>query len=332
MNEQMPADANPILITGASGFVGRWVVKELRRRLPGGRIVAAGHGEPAGIDVVSIDLDVTAERDVDQAVRRFAPACVIHLAAISGVPEARSAPRRAWDVNVNGTMALAEAVLRHVPDARFVYVGSADAYGGSFRQSTGPLDESALLDPLNAYGASKAAADLLVGQMAHEGLNAIRLRSFNHTGPGQGEQFAVSAFASQIARIEQGSQEPSIKVGNLEARRDFLDVRDVVRGYADIACAEQSFPPGLILNIASGVSRRMRDVLEELVAQSRVRVTIEQDESRMRPTDTPVAIGDARRAESLIGWRPQMPFKQTLRDVLDHWRQTVTGRHRERSH
>lgn len=325
----MAAESHLFFITGAAGFVGRWLVQELRRRVPGKRIVAAGHHETASVDAISIELDVTSERAVDEAVRQFTPDCVIHLAAISGVPEAQSAPRKAWDVNVHGTRTVAEAVLRHVPNARFIYVGSADAYGGTFRHSEEPLDESALLDPLNAYGASKAAADLLVGQMAHEGLNAIRLRPFNHTGPGQGEQFAVPAFASQIARIERGLQAPVINVGNLEARRDFLDVRDVVRGYADVACSEKSLPRGLILNIASGESRRMRDVLDALVAQSRVHVTIEPDQARMRPIDTPTAIGDARRAEGLLGWKPLIPMSQTLRDVLDYWRAAVEGRSRD---
>lgn len=162
----------------------------------------------------------------------------------------------------------------------------------------------------------------MIGQMARDGLKAIRVRPFNHTGPGQTERFAIPAFAAQIARIEAGVQEPVIRVGNLDARRDFLDVRDVVDAYLRLALSPDPFEPGLVLNLASGTARRIGDVLDELLSLARVSIRLETDPSRLRANDTPFAIGDASRIRELIGWKNRTPWSATLADVLAFWRGT----------
>jgi GDP-4-dehydro-6-deoxy-D-mannose reductase len=220
-------------------------------------------------------------------------------------------------VNLHGTLNVAEAIRDLAPSCRLVFISSADIYGASFRAGVA-LDEEALPAPLNTYGATKAAADLALGAMAAEGLGVLRLRPFNHTGPGQSADFVVPAFARQIARIEAGLAPPVLKVGALTPERDFLDVRDVARAYA-LALA-RDLPTGTVLNLAAGTPRRIGDVLEALLALAKVKVEVAEDPARLRPADIPRAIGDAARARALLGWEPVIPWAQTLADVLDDWR------------
>ncbi len=172
---------------------------------------------------------------------------------------------------------------------------------------------------MNPYATTKAAADLLLGEMAEAGLQAVRFRPFNHTGPGQSTAFAVPSFAAQIAAIERGEREPVMRVGNLDARRDFLDVRDVVEAYL-LAATASSLPRGVVLNLASGEPRRIGDVLDALLRLSSVAIRVERDPALMRPSDVPVTAGNAARARALLGWRPSIPWETTLRDVLDDHR------------
>jgi GDP-4-dehydro-6-deoxy-D-mannose reductase len=304
-----------ILVTGAGGFVGRWVVARLSAALPNAEVLPTGRG-------IGTTLDVTRPDEVDAVVRRFRPTAVIHLAGMSSPVKARAETRAAWDVNLFGTMNVARAVLEHVPAARFINAGSAEVYGGSFNADADPLDEGALLAPLHPYATTKAAADLLLGQMAAVGLAAVRFRPFNHTGPGQSTAFALPAFAAQIAAAEREGGEPVIRVGNLEARRDFLDVRDVVDAYV-CAVTAPSLPHGVVLNLASGEPRRIGDALNAMLRLSRVSIRVEPDERLMRPSDVPVTRGDSTCARALLGWRPTIPWEQTLHDVLDDCRHRV---------
>ena len=300
-----PAAPTPrsILVTGAGGFVGRHLLDELRRRFP-------------EADLACPRFDVTRPEEVAAAFRAARPDACVHLAAIAAIPVARRQPGLAWQVNLHGTLAVAEAILAHVPGCRLVFASSADAYGASFRTGQ-PLDEGAALAPINAYGATKAAADLALGALAGDGLNVIRVRPFNHTGPGQTAEFVVSAFARQVARIALGQQEPVLRVGALDPERDFLDVRDVCRAYA--ACLEHTLPVGTILNLASGRQHRIGAVLADLLDVAGVTASVETDPGRLRPTDIPVALGDARRARECLGWRPVISWKQTLSDLLQDW-------------
>lgn len=294
-----------ILMTGASGFVGGHLLPALRSAFPNAEIFS-GH------------VDVADRLAVGSAVRRARPDACVHLAAISNVPTAGRDPGNAWQVNLHGTLNLAQALLEHARDCRLLFASSAEIYGRSFTSGVA-LDETALLAPMNNYAATKAAADLALGAMVNDGLKVVRLRLFNHTGPGQSEAFAVPAFARQIARIEAGLQEPPLKVGGLDSKRDFLDVRDVCGAYA--AClGKPDLPPGTILNIASGVPRRIGDILEALLALSNVKIDVATDAGRLRGSEIASASGDHTLARKALGWEPKIPWQQTLADVLADWR------------
>lgn len=297
-----------ILVTGGDGFVGRHLLRHLSRRWPDAVISAPRRD----------GLDITDPDAVTAAVADLKPTGVVHLAAIAAPREAHAAPHRAWTVNVMGTLNLVEAVLGAAPDAVFVQVGSSEAYGATFKTAEKPVPETVPLDPNTVYAATKAAAETVVAQRVRDGLRAVRMRPFNHTGPGQTADYVVPAFASQIAAIERGAQEPVLRVGNLEARRDFLDVRDVVRAYA--LALEAPGALGRAINVASGTGTRIGDILEGLVALSSVEITVMADPARMRPNEVPLASGDRAQAEALLGWAPEIALEATLRDVLDDCR------------
>jgi len=320
-----PTAPQRVLVTGAGGFVGGWVLQGLESvQLPCLEIFAGMHrGETRAPMKNPIRIDITHPTEVDHVIKEVKPTAVIHLAAISNVKEAREAPRAAFEVNLQGTMNLAESVLRHCPQTRFIFVSSSDVYGSSENAQNGKLDEAAPLDPQNTYAAAKAAADLSIGQMAHDGLKAIRLRAFNHTGPRQTERFVVPAFAAQIARIEIGAQEAVIRVGNLDACRDFLDVRDVADAYIGLALSSSSFEPGLVLNLGSGAGLRIGEILGQLISRAGTEIRIEADPARLRPKEPTFIIANPSRIQHLLGWKPQIPWAQTLTDVLAFWRGAV---------
>ena len=301
--------AHPILVTGAAGFVGRTLIPLLHARFPGS-------------DVISFTGDIRDREKVRAQIRHVRPGACIHLAAIASLAEARRDEAALWATNLHGTLNLAHGVLAEMPSCCFLFVSTADAYGASFRQGHA-LDETAALAPLNPYAASKAAADLAIGALAAEGLRAIVLRPFNHTGPGQSEAFVVPAFARQIARIAAGQQEAVVRVGDIEPHRDFLDVRDVCAAY--IRCLEisDSITPGSIFNVASGTATRIGDMLAALLAEAKVTADISAEPSRKRPTDIAAASGDCRKIMQLTGWKPVIPWAQTLRDVLNDWQARV---------
>ncbi len=295
-----------ILVTGAAGFVGQHLLPALRQAFPNAVLNEAR-------------FDVTDGPAVRDGIADARPDAVVHLAAIAAPAQAREAPDAAWQVNLHGTLNLARATP---PGCTLLFASSADAYGASFRPGL-PLDETAPLAPLNTYGATKAAADLALGAMAAEGLRVIRARPFNHTGPGQTEAFVVPAFARQVARIAAGLQPPVLRVGALDPQRDFLDVRDVCAAYAAALAHCERLPPGTILNIASGQPRAVGGILHALLEAAGVQAEIKPDAARLRPTDIPLAAGDAGLARRLLGWAPAIPWEQTLADVLADWRQRI---------
>lgn len=300
-----------ILITGAAGFVGRHFVAELARVWPDAAVCGTGETAAAGI----ARLDVTDAAADAAAVSAFRPDAIVHLAAVAAVQEAGKEAERAWRVNFEGTRRLARAGLRHAPEAWFLFVSSAACYGRSFRSGE-PVAEECPLEPLDTYSATKAATEMALSAMVPEGLKLIRLRPFTHIGPGQSDAFAIASFARQIARIEAGLQAPELSVGPLTTRRDFLDVRDVCRAY--VRCLERAaaLEPGVAINLASGVARRVGDVLNALLAEARAPITVRSDESRFRTTDLETTCGDASLAERLLGWRPEIPWSATLADIL----------------
>jgi GDP-4-dehydro-6-deoxy-D-mannose reductase len=300
-----------ILMTGASGFVGRHLAPLLEASFPGAQVFSGR------VDVSDADA-------VAKLVRDAQPDACIHLAAVTTVADARQDPDRAWHVNLNGTLNVARAVLAHARGCRLLFASSAEIYGRSF--ATGrPLDETAPPAPMNGYAATKAAADLALGAMANDGLRVVRLRLFNHTGPGQSDAFVLPAFARQIALIEAGRQTSPLQVGRLDSMRDFLDVRDVCGAYVACLRHDTDLAPDAVLNIASGVPRRIGDILRELLDLAGLRAELATDTARLRGSEIPSASGDSSLARRLLGWTPTIPWQQTLADVLADWRALVAG-------
>ncbi len=316
-----------VLVTGGSGFVGRHLAIALRNRLPRAATVvptaqaSAGGPLPGG----HVRLDVTDPDAVRSVLRDVAPTHVVHLSGISAPRRAAEHALDAWSVNLMGTLNLAHTILAELPGCRLIFAGSGLVYGGSTVPGEA-FHEASPLFPMNEYAATKAAADLALGTLALQGLNVVRLRLFNHTGPGQTEAFVVPGLAAQIARIEAGLQPRAIKVGSLEAVRDFLDVADVAEAYVQTVLRAHELPRGQVLNIASGVGRSIGSVLNDLLALSAVPIAVATDAARMEPSDRPYCVGEASLARSLLGWTPVRPFKATLSDVLAYWRQQVAQR------
>jgi GDP-4-dehydro-6-deoxy-D-mannose reductase len=305
----MPTATRRILITGATGFVGRHLTATLASDFPDATLFTQ-------------EFNIADPAAVNNAVLDALPDVCLHLAAVSTNAQATHDADHAWSVNLHGTLHLARGILQHAPECQLLFVSSADGYGGSFRSGT-RLDENAPLAPLNLYAATKAAADLALGALAEQGLRVVRLRPSNHTGPGQSSGLVVAAFARQVARIEAGLQQPVIEVGNLEPRRDFLDVRDVCAAYAACVARRDSIAPGTIFNLASGEARRIGDVLDALLAAAGVTAEIRVDPRRTRSAEVRLAWCDASRARHALGWAPSTPWQQTVRDVLDDWRRRI---------
>jgi GDP-4-dehydro-6-deoxy-D-mannose reductase len=242
------------------------------------------------------------------------PAQVYHLAALSSVAASFQDPTPTYQTNVMGTLHLLDALRRLAPASRTLVVSSAEVYGGL----TNPLPESTPLAPASPYAASKAAAEMIAIQHHRAyGLHVVRARSFNHTGPGQTARFAVSAFARQIARIEVARQAPVLGVGNLAARRDFLDVRDVAQAYMALVRLGAA---GEVYNVCSGRAVALQALLDGLLSLAKVGIDVERDPALDRPVDVPELRGDPARLQAATGWRPEIPLEQTLADVLAYWR------------
>jgi GDP-4-dehydro-6-deoxy-D-mannose reductase len=297
------------LVTGGNGFVGRYLVAELCRRQIETRV--AGHDSGGGDFDVALDLRDPA--GMQTVVETSAPNVIFHLAAQSFVPKATADPLDTYDVNLMGTARLVDAI-RALPAAQrplLVFVSSAEVYG-QHDPSELPLRETALPQPATTYAASKLGGEAIaLASGATYGFRAIVTRAFNHIGPGQNPQFAVAAFAARVAAIAAGAP-PQLRVGNLESMRDFLDVRDVVRAYVDLALAGGA---GEIYNVCSGVPTRMSEILRQIIMAARVAVEIREDPALMRPSDVPIFYGDNAKLKAATGWQPAFTLAQSLREV-----------------
>ena len=311
-----------VLITGVGGFVGRYLVDHLRAEGDGPivGISRPGVGSALPSDVPVLDVDLNDRAATREAVHQIRPAFVYHLAAQSSVAESHADPLGTLFNNIGGQITLFEALLEHDEPARVLVVGSNEEYGLVEAHEL-PVRETNELRPLSPYAVSKVAQDLLGYQFFKtRGLPVIRVRPFTHTGPGQAAQFVTSAFARQIARIEVGLQPAVVSVGNLGARRDFTDVRDVVRAYR---LALREGEPGAVYNVGSEQPVSIQSILDRLIALSQVPISVQVDPARLRPSETPPQYSDCRKLRERTGWRPLIPFEQTLADVLDHWRERV---------
>lgn len=315
------------LITGAGGFVGghlcEYLLKHTDWDLTGTVFGQLDEAKPSTPRLQFLPLDLRSRRRVRPLVEDIQPDCIFHLAAQSSVPAAFEDPWDTLENNIRSELNLLEAVRGLGRDVSFLVVGSNEEYGTP-RPDELPQTEQNPLRPNNPYAVSKIAQDFL-GLQYHlaYGIPVVRVRPFNHTGPGQSPRFVVPAFASQIARIEAGLQEPVMRVGNLSTSRDFTDVRDVVQAY-HLAVTEGE--PGEVYNLASGRAYSIRQVLETLLSYSEAEIQVERDPERYRPVDVPVVYGSAEKFQNHTGWRPQIPFEETLHDTLEYWRRQTQDR------
>ncbi|HTA37860.1 MAG TPA: GDP-mannose 4,6-dehydratase [Candidatus Acidoferrales bacterium] len=299
------------LVTGASGFVGSYLLAALRGR--GDEVLACGGMRDKGefFPLELCDLDA-----VRAAIDLARPDVIYHLAAQTFVPDSLASPTRTYEVNVVGTATLTQAVRDYAATGarapRIVFTSSSEVYG---RREAGdfPLGEALDLRPNNPYAASKAAAEaILLAESRCFRMDVIVARAFNHIGPGQSDRFVVASMAAQLARA--ALEKTPLLVGNLEASRDFLDVRDVVAAYLLLA---QRGERGEVYNVCSGNPVKIREILGELIRIAHVPVEVREDPSRMRPLDTPLFVGDNRKLRDATGWTPEVPLRHSLRDVYE---------------
>ena len=339
-----------ILITGITGFVGshlaEWLYSQrgieifgtYRRRsrldniehlLPDCNMIEAGVANvnticealaPGKINLINADLtDAFSVRKVIGAVR---PDRIFHLAAQSFVPGSWNAPAETLQTNTVSQLNLFEAVLEAGLDPLIQIAGSSEEYGMVYPDEV-PMTERNPLRPLSPYAVSKVTQEMLAYQYFHSyGVRSVVSRGFNHTGPRRGSNFAESTFALQVARIEAGQQAPVIHVGDLTSSRDYTDVRDMIQAYWLLL---EHCTPGEVYNIGTGVTHSMQEVLDTYLSMSHVRVEVRPDPTRMRPSDVKLLWADASKFRRATGWEPRVPFQQTLRDLLEHWRTQVTS-------
>jgi GDP-4-dehydro-6-deoxy-D-mannose reductase len=292
-------------LTGASGFVGRWLARHLE---------ASGDS----VQVLAEGVDVSDAAAIRTALHAAAPDVVYHLAALTHVGRSWDQPEETFRVNALGTLQLLEAARTAPRPPRVLLVSSAEVYGAT---GEGAVGEDAPLRPVSPYAASKVAAEYL-GVQAHfgRGLEVVRARPFNHVGPGQADTFVVSALARRIVEAEGG--DGVVRVGNLSAARDLTDVRDVARAYRMLALRGV---PGEVYNVCSGVALPVSEVFERLAAHARAKVVARVDPELVRPVDVPVLLGDAGKLRAATAWAPEIDLDETLVDVLAYWRSRLGG-------
>lgn len=310
-----------VLITGINGFVGRHLAEYLLAHTDW-QVAGTVYGPYQSIAHLRSRLELypaelsrlpVVEFILDQA----RPDVIVHLAAMAITGQSWRDPAGTLTLNVGMQANLLQAVVNLKLNCRVLCICSSEEYGLVSPHDL-PIDEETPFRPNNPYAVSKVAQDMLGLQyyLSH-GLDTLRVRPFNHIGPGQGLGFVVPDLASQVARIEAGRQEAAMRVGNLEAQRDFTDVRDVVRAYYLLAIHGRS---GEAYNVGSGQAHAIQDVLNYLVSHSTASTRIEPDPERMRPSDIPLVVCDCSKLRACTGWTPTIPFEQSLADVLAYWR------------
>ena len=314
-----------VLITGVTGFVGSHLAEyalskgaevwgSIRWRSDTGNIAHIKD------EIRLVECDLRDLTSVNQLISESKPDYIFHLAAQSFVLTSWHAPHETLTTNIIGQLNILEALRFGDKEAKLQIAGSSEEYGMVYENEV-PIKETNPLRPLSPYGVSKVAQDLLAYQYAKSyGLKIVRTRAFNHSGPRRGDVFVESDFAKQIVQIEAGKKEPVISVGNLEAKRDFTDVRDTVKGYW---LALEKGELGEVYNICSGKAWSIRELLDMLLSMTGVKVTVKKDPKRERPSDVPILLGDYSKFNEKTGWKPEIPFEKTLDDILNYWRSRI---------
>lgn len=305
------------LIIGAAGFVGSYLIKEMYANDMEIYATKLSHEKFENPNAKIYDLDIMDKDAVTALLFEIRPDYIFHLAAQSSVGLAWKNPGLTVDVNIKGSINVMDSVRELFYKPRVLLIGSGEEYG-HIRPGETPISEENALRPGNIYAATKVCQNMIANIYAKAyDLNLMLVRAFNHIGPGQAPMFVVSDFCKQVAEIEKGLREPVMLVGNLAARRDFTDVRDVVRAYVSLI---QQGIPGETYNVGSGQAREIREILNLIVSMSDAEITVEIDPNKIRPVDVPVIEADITKLNQLTGWRPQISIEQTIQETLDYWR------------
>jgi len=315
-----------VLITGVTGFVGSHLAEYILENVPDATVYGTIRMRSIRDNIKNIEKKIeTVESDLRDSsstksvIQNVKPDIVFHLAAQSFVPTSWHAPAETLTTNIISTLNILEAARTLSSPPKIHLACSSEEYG-LVKEDEIPIKETNPLRPMSPYGVSKVAQDLLGYQyfISYE-LPIYRTRAFNHTGPRRGEVFVTSNFAKQIVQVEMG-REKSVKVGNLEAIRDFTDVRDIVRAYW--LCVKKC-EPGEVYNISSGIGRKIKDILHLLISLTGIEIKVEKDPMRMRPSDVPILIGDSEKFRLKTKWKPEIPLEKTLKDLLDFWKERL---------
>lgn len=316
-----------VLITGITGFVGSHLADYILANHPEVKVYGLVRWRSQMENILHVrdkiefhEGDLKDIVSLNKCMAEIKPDRIFHLAAQSYVPFSWRCPTETFSINAIGQINLFEALLSLKLSPKIHVAGTSEEYGLVHADEI-PIKETNPLRPLSPYGVSKVSQDLLAWQYYKSyGLRTVRSRAFNHTGPRRGEVFICSNFAKQIAEIEKGKKEPVIYVGNLDAKRDFTDVRDIVHAYW--LCLEKG-KEGDVYNIGTGKAYSMKEILDLLISMSKVNVDFEIDRARLRPSDVPILFSDCTKFNKLTGWAPRIPFSQSLQDLLEYWRESI---------
>lgn len=316
-----------VLITGITGFAGSHLAEYILANHPDVPVFGFVRWRSRMDNIVHIqdkvelhEADIKDVISLKKALADIKPDRIFHLAAQSFVPASWRLPAETFAINAIGQINLFEALLSLKLNPKIHIAGSSEEYG-HVNPDEVPMKETNPLRPLSPYAVSKVAQDLLAYQYFKSyGMKTVRTRGFNHTGPRRGDVFVTSNFAKQIAEIEKRKKEPVIHVGNLEAKRDFTDVRDIVRAYW---LAAEKGEDGEVYNVGTGKAMAMKEMLDILLSLSKAKVKIQVDPERLRPSDVPILQSDCSKFVRLTGWKPQIPLEQTFKDLLNYWRERV---------
>ncbi len=311
-------DKKTALIIGGAGFVGAYLMRHLRDDLGWKVVVTKMPHEKIDEDVEVRDLNILDPEAVNALLNAERPDYIFHLAAQSSVALSWKNPGLTVDVNVKGAVNVLEGLRQMENPARILLIGSGEEYG-HILPGESPIAETNHVRPGNIYAATKTCQNMLGAIYAEAyNLDVMMVRAFNHIGPNQAPIFVVADFCKQVAEIEAGKKEAVLRVGNLSAKRDFTDVRDVVRAYGLLI---QHGAAGETYNVGSGHAIAIEDVLKQILSLSDTGISVETDPAKLRPVDVPIIEADTRKLSAATGWKPEIPLKQTLQETLDYWRE-----------
>lgn len=308
------------LVIGAAGFVGNYLINEMHANDMEVHATKLSHEKLDNPFTKVYDLDIMNKDAIVALLSEIRPDYIFHLAAQSSVGLAWKNPGLTVDVNIKGSLNVMDAIRELSYKPRVLLIGSGEEYG-HIQPGEIPITEMNPLRPGNIYAATKACQNMIgnIYSKAYD-MELMMVRAFNHIGPGQAPMFVVSDFCKQVAEIEKGLREPVMLVGNLAAKRDFTDVRDVVKAYVKLV---QSGQAGETYNVGSGEAKEIRQILDLIVSMSDKEIKVEIDPDKIRPVDVPIIEADITKLNRLTGWTPQISLKQTIQETLDYWRMHV---------